>query len=217
MTDHELSNLLREWKRTLAPPSLDERVFGSRRLPPAPPHSGWWGRIPGSFVGMSGVLAGGLVVWGLLGLLPTRSIHSAATPEPVTSTLPLAPPVAEQESAKQLGPSQAPKPAKKAPKAKSVASPEHLKTEAPRLVTGQVPLYPADLPPLITPITVKLRVRIGTDGRVTESEVIDGDPLLNSLAIEAVNEWLFQPGLSNGEPTEAFTEVDVVFGGKKVK
>jgi outer membrane biosynthesis protein TonB len=58
---------------------------------------------------------------------------------------------------------------------------------------------------------------VGKDGRVTEAEVIDGDPVLTSLAIDAVKEWLFQPGLSNGEPTEAFTEVEVIFESKKVR
>ena len=56
--------------------------------------------------------------------------------------------------------------------------------------------------------TVRLRLLIGIDGRVRESEVINGDPGLNKAAVESVKQRVYQPTLLNGAPVEVTTEVD---------
>ena len=58
---------------------------------------------------------------------------------------------------------------------------------------------------------VKVQVTIGKDGRVPNTMVISGHPLLVPAALEAVKQWLYQPTLLNGEPVEVATEVDVPF------
>jgi outer membrane biosynthesis protein TonB len=50
-----------------------------------------------------------------------------------------------------------------------------------------------------------------------EASVIDGDPRLDALAVEAVKTWLYEPVLLNGVPVEAVTEVNVDFQTKPKK
>lgn len=208
MTDNELSNLLKEWKRTPAPPALSARVFKPRALPP----SSWWDRIPASLTAAAGAVAGGLGVWALIAL----TIHPQAAPIPQQAKVeqsqpPVTPAVAPEPVAKELPPT--PKPPKPVQAKKLAKAPpaENLTTASPRLLNGPVPLYPDDAPLLRSPITLKLRLRIDTKGRVIDAEVIDGDPLLSSIALEAVKAWLYEPGAA------ATTEVEVVFEPKKKK
>jgi len=204
MTDDDLSNLLKEWKRTPAPPSLNARVLGSLTLPP----SHWWDRIPASLTTAAGAVAGGLAVWVLI----TLAARTAPQVSVEQSKPPVTPAVVSEPVAKENKPP-AVKPAKPVQAKKPVKAPpaENLTTASPRLLSGPVPVYPADAPLLKSPITLKLRIRIGTDGRVIDAEVIDGDPLLSSIALEAVKAWLYEPG------AETTTEVDVVFEPRKKK
>lgn len=59
--------------------------------------------------------------------------------------------------------------------------------------------------------TVRLHVIIATDGSVDSLEVVLGDALLASAAIDAVKQWLYKPTLLNGEPIEVDTTIDVIF------
>jgi len=58
---------------------------------------------------------------------------------------------------------------------------------------------------------VQLKVIIGKDGAVKEVTAISGHPFLRQAAIDAVRQWIYQPTLLNGEPTEVSTEVAVNF------
>jgi protein TonB len=40
---------------------------------------------------------------------------------------------------------------------------------------------------------------------------VSGPPLLVAAAIEAVQQWRYQPTLLNGQPVEVLTEIDVNF------
>jgi len=224
MTDHELSSLLQEWKRTPAPPSLNARVLGPRRLPP----SSWWDGIPGSLISVAGAVAGVVGVWLLITLAPKQSTPVPATVAPqahVEQATPAVPPptvaVPVEKKLKPVLPrafsvgglppaARPPKPTL-AKKPLTVQTAENLTTAAPKLLNGPIPTYPADAPPLAFATTLKLRIRIGKDGRVLDAAVIDGDPLLSSVAIEAVKAWLYEPNIVNGEPAEATIETDVVF------
>jgi len=52
---------------------------------------------------------------------------------------------------------------------------------------------------------------IGKDGRVSDTRLISGHPLLVAAARDAVNQWVYKPTLLNGEPVEVLTEVNVNF------
>jgi periplasmic protein TonB len=59
--------------------------------------------------------------------------------------------------------------------------------------------------------TVELEARIGIDGTVQELEVVSGNPILARAAIEAVEQWRYQPTRLSGQPVEVETHVTVVF------
>jgi TonB family protein len=54
---------------------------------------------------------------------------------------------------------------------------------------------------------VELKVRISQTGEVQNVQLISGDPVLASSAIEAVKQWHYKPYLLNGEPVTVFTNV----------
>ena len=58
---------------------------------------------------------------------------------------------------------------------------------------------------------VVLHAIIDRDGRVSELRVISGHPLLVKAAIDAVNQWRYQPTLLNGQPVEVETTITVSF------
>lgn len=59
--------------------------------------------------------------------------------------------------------------------------------------------------------TVELQARIGTDGTVRELEVISGNGILARAAIEAVEQWRYQPTRLDGQPVEVETHITVTF------
>ena len=59
--------------------------------------------------------------------------------------------------------------------------------------------------------TVELQARIGTDGTVQELEVVSGNPILARAAIEAVQQWRYQPTRLDGQPVEVETHITVTF------
>jgi tetratricopeptide (TPR) repeat protein len=61
------------------------------------------------------------------------------------------------------------------------------------------------------PGAVRLDVVIGRDGRVRTAKVISGEPRFADAARAAVLQWNYRPTLSNGEPVEVRTEVDIGF------
>jgi TonB family protein len=54
---------------------------------------------------------------------------------------------------------------------------------------------------------VDLKVKIIQTGEVQNVQLISGDPVLASSAIEAVKLWHYKPYLLNGEPVTVFTKV----------
>ena len=59
--------------------------------------------------------------------------------------------------------------------------------------------------------TVKLQIRIGTDGHVKYATVISGHPLLLVAATDAAKLYVYKPTLLNGQPTEVVTDVQILF------
>ena len=62
---------------------------------------------------------------------------------------------------------------------------------------------------------MKLKVIVGKDGSVTVLSVVKGDPLLSPAAIDAVQQWRYEPWQLNGQPIDMDTTIDLVFSLKK--
>lgn len=62
--------------------------------------------------------------------------------------------------------------------------------------------------------SVVLRAIIGTDGTVQQLQVVSGNPLLASPALNAVKHWRYRPYLVDGQPVEVETTVTVNFKGE---
>ncbi len=83
--------------------------------------------------------------------------------------------------------------------------------QAARLIKRVPPEYPEKARKLMVEGVVKLHAIIAQDGTVRELRVMDGQPLLNQAALEAVKQWRYQPTMLLGKPVEVDTEIDVVF------
>ena len=59
--------------------------------------------------------------------------------------------------------------------------------------------------------TVRLEAIIARDGTIQNLRVIEGHPLLVQSALQAVQQWRYEPTLLNGEPVEVVTFIDVIF------
>jgi TonB family protein len=84
-----------------------------------------------------------------------------------------------------------------------------------KLIKRVQPIYPAEAREKGIEGTVKLRVIVGKDGSVTVLSVVKGDPLLSPAAIEAVQQWRYEPWQLNGQPIDMDTTIDLVFSLKK--
>ena len=81
-----------------------------------------------------------------------------------------------------------------------------------RKIGGPQPQYPADAKRRHVTGAVLLSAVIDKDGHVLSTEVISSpDPSLSSAAMNAVNQWVYQPYLLNGQPTEVETTITVSF------
>ena len=58
---------------------------------------------------------------------------------------------------------------------------------------------------------VRLRLLVGTDGKVKNATIIDGIPMLAEAAKQAVLLWRYKPYLVDGKPSAIETEVIVRF------
>jgi periplasmic protein TonB len=60
---------------------------------------------------------------------------------------------------------------------------------------------------------VILRVLVGTDGKPVQIEIEKSSRsrLLDRAAIDAVQEWLFNPGVRNGQPVQGWVLVPISF------
>jgi TonB family protein len=80
-----------------------------------------------------------------------------------------------------------------------------------RLVFQPRAIYPPEAKKAHVEGVVKLSAIIAKDGTVQNLEVISGDPALVQAALDAVEQWIYQPTLLNGEPVEIKTQIDVSF------
>ena len=81
----------------------------------------------------------------------------------------------------------------------------------PRKVSDTKPVYPADANAAGIEGDVYIEAVITRDGSVAGARVVQGVPLLNAAALEAVRQWRFTPTTLNGVPTEVSMTVKVSF------
>ena len=58
---------------------------------------------------------------------------------------------------------------------------------------------------------VLLQVTVDETGMVTEVSVLQGNPLLNQAAVDAVRQWRYRPFQQHGQPVACMTTVTVIF------
>jgi periplasmic protein TonB len=80
-----------------------------------------------------------------------------------------------------------------------------------KLVKKVIPAYPPLARSTRTSGVVHLIGIIARDGTIRNLQLISGHPLLTRAAIEAVQQWVYQPTLLNGEPVEVIAPIDVNF------
>jgi periplasmic protein TonB len=83
--------------------------------------------------------------------------------------------------------------------------------EAARIISRPDPIYPEWARRAGIQGDVVLHAIIGTDGRILELHAVSGNPLLVRPALDAVQQWRYQPTLLNGEPVEVETTITVSF------
>ena len=83
--------------------------------------------------------------------------------------------------------------------------------QAAKLVRQIKPNYPALARQARVSGGVRLEAIISKGGAIQNLRLVSGHPLLSQAAVEAVRQWLYQPTLLNGEPTEVVTQIDVNF------
>lgn len=83
--------------------------------------------------------------------------------------------------------------------------------QASKLVKRVEPEYPELARRARVQGVVALEVKINEKGEVVEAKVIQGHPLLNQAAVDAVKRWKYHPTLLNGRPVAVVTTVTVPF------
>lgn len=79
------------------------------------------------------------------------------------------------------------------------------------LIRKVSPIYPPLARQARIQGTVILKIVISKSGNVQSLQLVKGHPMLAPAAFEAVRQWKYQPYLSNGEPVEVETNVQVNF------
>jgi protein TonB len=80
-----------------------------------------------------------------------------------------------------------------------------------KIIARPNPIYPPLARQARIQGKVQLHAIIDKDGRVGELQVVSGHPLLVKAALDAVQNWRYQPTVLNGEPVEVDTTIDVNF------
>jgi TonB family protein len=80
-----------------------------------------------------------------------------------------------------------------------------------KLISGSQPVYPQIAKSARISGTVELSAIIGEDGKIQELTVVSGHPLLRQAAIDAVQQWIYQPTLFNEQPVKVRTTIDIIF------
>jgi protein TonB len=80
-----------------------------------------------------------------------------------------------------------------------------------KLLNRPEPIYPPIARQARIQGVVQLEAVISRDGTIQNLRVLSGHPLLVQAALQAVQQWRYQPTLLSGEPVEVITTIDVIF------
>jgi len=80
-----------------------------------------------------------------------------------------------------------------------------------RLVQEVKPVYPESVRAARVQGDVQVRILVGPDGRVKNAEIILGPSQLAPAALEAVRQWVYEPRMVNGVPSESLIETALSF------
>ncbi len=80
-----------------------------------------------------------------------------------------------------------------------------------KLLVQTHPVYPQEAKEKGIQGTVMLEATIGRDGKVENLQVLSGEPVLATAAIDAVRNWRYATTLLNGDPIEVVTNINVNF------
>ena len=81
----------------------------------------------------------------------------------------------------------------------------------PRLIHYVRPAYPKEAKRRHIQGTVKLRAIVGASGKLRNTEVLEGDPMLVPAALRAVKEWRYSTCRLHGTVVEPIASIDVPF------
>jgi protein TonB len=82
---------------------------------------------------------------------------------------------------------------------------------APKIIKRVDPVYPELARSSRVAAIVILEAEVDTRGQVKTAKILRGHPLFDAAAIEAVQQWRYQPLLLNGEPTGFILTVTINF------
>ncbi len=83
--------------------------------------------------------------------------------------------------------------------------------ESAKLIYAPRPAYPQIAVSTRSQGTVRIEAIIAADGKIRNLRVLSGPPLLIHAAMDAVQQWKYQPTLLNGTAVEVVTEIEVNF------
>jgi TonB family protein len=78
-----------------------------------------------------------------------------------------------------------------------------------KLISKPRPVYPPEAKQAGLEGRVRLQAVIAADGKVSNLQVVFGEPLFANSAMETVSQWVYEPTLLNGRPVEVITDIDV--------
>ena len=83
--------------------------------------------------------------------------------------------------------------------------------EAPKLIRKVEPIYPDSAKKAKVEGVVKLEATIDEEGKVTKVNVTQSVPELDKAAVEAVEQWIYEPYVVDGKPKSVQFTVTIRF------
>ena len=80
-----------------------------------------------------------------------------------------------------------------------------------KLIRKVIPEYPSLARAARISGVVHLVGIIAKDGTIRNLQLIGGHPMLARAAMQAVEQWVYEPTLLNGEPVEVIAPIEVSF------
>jgi protein TonB len=98
-----------------------------------------------------------------------------------------------------------------APAAPAPASPKGGQLQQPKLISSVAAMYPAVAKSDQVQGDVAVDVLVDETGKVSETKVISGPPVLQHAAMDSVRHWKYEPARLNGQPIAVHIKVTVAF------